>query len=335
MRFFGINFVGVSAENGKKLLLTIILVFAVYFLRLLFTKLLDVIPKLRRDSRAAFWADQALRLTAAAVVIVGVLSIWFTNPEHLVTAGGLVGAGIAFALQKVITALAAYFVLLRGRTFNVGDRITMGGVRGDVIALGFIQTTIMEMGEPPAEQADAPGMWVRARQYTGRVVTVTNDKIFDQPVYNYSREFPFIWEEMDIPISYKDDRQTAERILLEVAEADSMKITEMSEPALREFERRYMVRRTELTPRVFYRITDNWIEMSLRFMSPIAGTRELKDRMSRHILERFDQAGIGIASGTYEVVGFPPIKLETVPPPEPARSPAHQNNGGSAENRHP
>ena len=45
---------------------------------------------------------------------------------------GLVTAGLAFALQRVITALAGYFVILRGNTFNVGDRITMGGVRGDV-----------------------------------------------------------------------------------------------------------------------------------------------------------------------------------------------------------
>ena len=72
----------------------------------------------------------------------------------------------------------------------------MGGVRGDVIALGFIQTTIMEMGQPPPVQSADPAMWVRSRQYTGRVVTVTNAKIFDEPVYNYTRDFPYIWEEM-------------------------------------------------------------------------------------------------------------------------------------------
>ena len=43
-------------------------------------------------------------------------------------------AGLAFALQNVVTSFAGYFVILRGKTFNVGDRIVMGGVRGDVIA---------------------------------------------------------------------------------------------------------------------------------------------------------------------------------------------------------
>ena len=68
----------------------------------------------------------------------GLLEIWFDNPNRLATAMGLVTAGMALALQKLTTALAGYFVILCDRIFSVGDRITMGGVRGDVIALSFI-----------------------------------------------------------------------------------------------------------------------------------------------------------------------------------------------------
>ncbi len=143
---------------------------------------------------------------------MGLISIWFDDPKRLATALGLVSAGIAFALQKVITALAGYFVILRGNTFTVGDRIMMGGVRGDVIALGFIQTTIMEMGQPPPVQTDEPAMWVQSRQFTGRIVTVSNSQIFDEPVYNYTRDFSYIWEEIHVPITYKADRHAAEKI---------------------------------------------------------------------------------------------------------------------------
>lgn len=325
VQILGIHFIGFTSQNARRLLLTLVLIGATFLLRYLLHLATKVIP--RKKLRARFWTDQAIRLAVAVILIVGIISIWFTNPEHLATAGGLIGAGIAFALQKVITAIAAYFVLLRGKTFNVGDRITMGGVRGDVVALGFIQTTIMEMGQPPPEQADAPAMWVHARQYTGRIVTVTNDKIFDKPVYNYSRDFPFIWEEMQIPIGYKSDRGAAEKILLEVASAHAVKIAELSEPSLRELERRYSVRDYELQPRVYFRLTDNWIEMSLRFISHDSGVRDLKDRMSREILDRFDQAGIGLASSTYDIVGMPPLKIEQVPSnpdgqPQPSSPPA-------------
>lgn len=76
----------------------------------------------------------------------------------------------------------------------------MGGVRGDVIAPTFMQTRIMEMGQPPAVEGADPAMWVRSRQFTGRIVTVTNDQVFDGPVYNYTRECPFIWEEIKVPV---------------------------------------------------------------------------------------------------------------------------------------
>ncbi len=243
------------------------------------------------------------------ILIVGLISIWFDDPARLTTALGLVTAGVAFALQRVITAFAAYFVILRGRTFNVGDRIVMGGVRGDVIALGFMQTTVMEMGQPAAVQSADPAMWVRGRQYTGRIVTITNDKIFDEPVYNYSREFPFLWEEMAIPVPYGADRARVENILLEVARAHTVKLNELSEEAIKELERRYAVRRADLGPRVYYRLTDNWLEMSLRFITEDSGIREMKDAISREVIHALDEAGIGIASGTYDIVGMPAVHV--------------------------
>ena len=135
-------------------------------------------------------------------------------------------------------------MILRGKTFNVGDRIVMGGVRGDVIALDFTQTTIMEMGQPPPVQGADPAMWVRSREYTGRVVTVTNAKIFDEPVFNYTRDFPFVWEELALPIAYASDRDRAERILLETAERQTVQISELSQDVLQEMQRRYVMKRS-------------------------------------------------------------------------------------------
>jgi small-conductance mechanosensitive channel len=275
----------------------------------------------KKWARVTFRTRQGLRFLTTAILLVGLVSIWFDHPARLTTALGLVSAGIAFALQKVVTAIAAYFILLRGKTFNVGDRTMMGGVRGDVIALDYIQTTIMEMGQPPGEQGDEPSMWVHSRQYTGRIVTVTNDKLFDQPVFNYSREFPYIWEEMQIPISCRDDRARAEEILLEVARKRTVDVSEMSAHELLEMQRRYVLNRSDIKPRVFWRLSDNWIELSLRFIARDHGVRELKDAMTRDILKMLDESHIGIASGTYEVVAMPPIRIQDSP----------AKNGGNSE----
>jgi hypothetical protein len=64
-----------------------------------------------------------------------------------------------------------------------------------------------------------------------------------------------------------------------------------------------------IEPRVYLRITDNWIELSVRFVTHIEGVREVKDAMSREIMREFERAGIEIASGTYEIVGVPPLRV--------------------------
>lgn len=149
VEIFGVKLVGVSAENGKKLFISLLFVVTVWLL-VWFLGWISSLVRGRKSRQVAFWIRQGIHLFGAAVVVLGLCSIWFDNPARLSTAFGLVTAGLAFALQRVITAFAAYIVILRGSTFSVGDRIVMGGVRGDVIELGFIQTTIMEMGQPPA-----------------------------------------------------------------------------------------------------------------------------------------------------------------------------------------
>jgi len=313
VEIFGIRLLGVDAQNGRKLLFT-----ACFFIFLyLISKALGMLAHAtsgRGGRRAAFWTRQGVSLVTFLLGVVGFVSIWFDNPARLATGVGLLGAGLAFALQKVITSFAGYFVILRGKTFNVGDRITMGGVRGDVIALNFIQTVIMEMGEPPSVQGSDPGMWVQSRQYSGRIVTVTNSKIFDEPVYNYTRDFPFLWEEMHIPISYDADAGLVETILLEAAKKETVKIEELAEPTLKLLENTFSIVAADLMPRVYVRLTDNWVELAVRFVCSDHDIRGLKDRMSRDIKAKLSAAGIGIASSTYDIVGLPPIKVQVEPP---------------------
>jgi small-conductance mechanosensitive channel len=320
VQLFGVKLVGVNAENGKKLLFSVVFIVLVMLLGRFFRWLAQRSAGDHAGKRFAFWTHQGISIAITIFLVVGVVSLWFDNPSTLTTAAGMVTAGLAFALQRVVTAFAGYLVILRGKTFTVGDRITMGGIRGDVIALTFLQTVIMEMGQP-AEGDTADPVWVQARQYTGRIVRVTNAVIFDKPVYNYTRDFPFIWEEMRIPVPYNADRNRAEQILLQAARNHTLKIADLGEDALHALERRYVLRRSELEPQMFWRLTDNWIEMTIRFLVPDSGIRTIKSAMSREIIEELDRAGISIASGTYEVVGMPPIKVQML---------AANGNAGSA-----
>jgi small-conductance mechanosensitive channel len=310
---FGVKLIGATPENLHKLLLTIAFIIAAWLIARALRALLGLFIGSRSGTRFQFWAKQGVSLVIAAILILGIMSIWFDSPARLAGALGLVGAGVAFALQRVITAVAGYFVILRGKTFNVGDRIMMGGVRGDVIGLSFMQTQIMEMGQSPKEQGDAPSMWIRSRQFTGRIVTVTNDKVFDEPVYNYSRDFPYIWDEINLPIRYEDDREKAEQILRDSAQRHAVTREKIGDDEVRRLGENFGIDIGHIDPQTFWRITDNWLEITVRFLAPAHGIRRIKDRMSREILAAMDEAKIGIASGTYAIVQVPPIRIETAP----------------------
>ncbi|WP_298805309.1 mechanosensitive ion channel domain-containing protein [uncultured Pseudokineococcus sp.] len=302
VQVLGVTLIGVSTTTAVKLLFTGLLLAAVLLLRA--GALVVVRRALGGDvaDQRRFWARQGLQVVAAVVLALGVLSIWITPETDVSTGIGLVTAGLAFALQQVVLSLAAYVVILRGDTFGVGDRIEMGGVRGDVVRLGFLRTTIMEMGRPPSVASSDSASWVHARQYTGRLVTVGNGVIFSEPVANYTRDFPYLWEEIALPVPYDADRHRAEEVLLDAARAHAVVDDPGAEAALARMRSRYAMADASLDPAVFWRMTDGWLEMSVRFLVPHRGVRAVKDAMARDVLAGLDAAGIPIASTSVDVV---------------------------------
>lgn len=85
----------------------------------------------------------------------------------------------------------------------------------------------------------------------------------------------------------------------------------MSQESLRLMRDRYFLHAADLTPKVYYRITNNWLELTVRFVVREHGIRDIKDAVSRDILKAFDAANIGIATTTYNIVGFPALRIES------------------------
>jgi small-conductance mechanosensitive channel len=304
-----------AAGVTAKLAITAAAVVAVLILGGLLRLAVNGVARGARDGRTAFWTTQFLHVLTLVAILAAIVVVWRDKLSELGAVGGWFAAGLTVALQRVVTAFAGYVIILRGNLFTVGDRITIGGVRGDVVSLGFMQTTVMEMGQPPGEQADSPSMWVKGRQHTGRIVRITNDKVFDTPIYNYTREFPFLWDEITIPVRYQDDRRRVEEILLDVARRNTHDILRDAEPKVNELHGKYhLPERPEIRPKVFYHLTDNWLELSLRFLSRDRDVRSLKDTMNREILDGLEEAKIGLASGTYAIVEMPTLKVEQTRP---------------------
>src|SRR5438270_8498912 len=110
VQLFGIRLIGLSGANAKKLLLTAVFIALVVVLGRLLGWLADRLMGERRG-RARFWTQQGVQLSLAVLLIVGLISIWFNDPTRLASAAAFITAGLAIASQRLITAVAGYFII--------------------------------------------------------------------------------------------------------------------------------------------------------------------------------------------------------------------------------
>ncbi|HID29849.1 MAG TPA: mechanosensitive ion channel [Desulfobacterales bacterium] len=197
---------------------------------------------------------------------------------RLTVAFGVAGAGIAFALQEVIASIAGWVAVSLGRFYRIGDRIQLGGITGDVIDVGLLRTTVMECGA-----------WVKADLYNGRIVRVANSFVFKEPVFNYSADFPFLWDEIVLPVRYGSDPVVTRQILKDVADDLVGDYAVQSVTAWKKVASRYMIEEAAVEPTVTMTANENWVEFTLRYIVDYKKRRSIKDQLFSRIFEAFDK----------------------------------------------
>jgi small-conductance mechanosensitive channel len=248
----------------------------------------------RADPFDRYVTRKVVRYVAVVIVIIALAIMWRPFAGRFGVVLGFVTAGVAFAMQEVIGSFAGWISIATSRLYRVGDRVDVGGVRGDVIDITPLRTKLMEMGSPQDGAS-----WVGGRQLTGRLVSVSNKAVFTAPVFNYSAAFDFIWEELVIPVPYAQDWRLAEEVLTEAVREVSARRD--AQEAMAKMRRSYPIPPADVQPRVFVRATDNWVELAARFVVPVRTARSAKDDVTRHVLEQLSAAGIDIASATQTV----------------------------------
>jgi len=251
------------------------------------------IGRYMNDPDARYRARKASTTVAWALFLLLMLMLFSDRLGQLTVAFGVAGAGIAFALQEVIVSLAGWLAISFGNFFAVGDRVQLGGTKGDVIDVGLLRTTLMECGE-----------WIGGDNYSGRIVRIANSFVFKEPVYNYSGDFPFLWDEIQLPIRYGSDYDFVRSELLTAAEEIVGEYTQYAQIHWGKMVRRYRIEPARVEPMVTIRATDNWVEFTLRYVVDFKRRRSTKDALFTAILRRLDQAPgrVQFASATYEIV---------------------------------
>lgn len=238
---------------------------------------------------------------AGYMLAIFLLSIVFSDKlAGLTVFFGVAGAGVAFALQEVIASAAGWVTMSFGNFYHVGDRVQLGGIKGDVIDIGVLRTTLMECGG-----------WINGDQYNGRVVRVANSFIYKEPVYNYSADFPFLWDEISIPVRYGSNYEKARKAFQQVLDDLTGEHARHLKVEWRKMTDKYLLENAILEPTVMLHMKENWVEYGLRYVVDYKQRRAMKDKICVRILQAIEQSAgeISIGAPSFEVASLPPLDI--------------------------
>lgn len=263
----------------------IVLAFLSYFAGLAFLR------RYRNNHREHYRKRKLLSTVLFAVASVVIIILWSRFFHNKATFLGLVGAGMAVALREPLLSIAGRLAIFAGHMYSVGDRIEINKLTGDVIDVGIFYTRMFEIGN-----------WIHGDQASGRLVQFPNSGIFGAAVFNYTRDFGYIWDEIMLPITYASNVDEARRIMTEIGHEFTREFNEGAEHQLEEMRRYFVVPSFELKPQVYMRVTDNWVELTMRYVvepkKRRAAVNFIFERLFREIQKRKD---IVIASSTSEI----------------------------------
>jgi small-conductance mechanosensitive channel len=250
-----------------------------------------VLPR-RCKKEELFLARRVARYGTVFLAVVVIAFDSINDLRLLATTLGVASAGVVIALQDVATALFGWFTILLGRKFTVGDRLEIDGVRGDVLDIQLLRTTLVELNN-----------WLGVDQPTGRVFIVPNNFVFKSKVFNYSHGHPYIWGVVDVTVTFATPVASALALFQKVLEEETREAFEEARVAAREMERRYGVEDADYQPKVYTRIADSGVTFSLLYVCHYRQAPVMKNRINRRLISELEtHEHIRLAYPTRQVV---------------------------------
>lgn len=277
----------------KYIVLVVFIVFIIVFLR-------GFLKKKLANTTLTYKSQKGIEFLGYLLLVLVTISYFTGSIKDFGLAIGLLTAGITITLQELILSIAGSFYIFFVQVYKPGDRIEINGIKGDVIDVNSVYTTMMEIGE-----------WISSDNYSGRIVKLSNAFVFKGPVYNYSQDFPFVWDEFDLPIRYGSDTELAKSIIIEVATEYLSKYVSESITEWKRVVAKYYIEDAQVHPTLAITLTDNWVQFNLRYIVDYKKRRFTKSILNEHIKEKIEATNgkVALASATFEIVNIPIVEI--------------------------
>lgn len=268
------QYLNLDPETQSALWNTVLILVVLWLLRFLALRLLN--RRDQADARAFYSWRKAIDYITAVVGVLLIGRLWVQGFQSLVTYLGLLSAGLAIALQDLISNFAGWLFIVVRRPLAVGDRVQIGNHAGDVIDVRIFEFSMLEIGDR-----------IDAEQSTGRIIHVPNNIVFKEPLTNYSQGLPFIWNEIPVLITFECDWEKAKRILENIIHRYAPTITEETRSYFRQPSTRFIIAYTHLEPNVYTEVASSGVQLTLRYMVDPRHRRDSEHVIWEAILKAF------------------------------------------------
>jgi small-conductance mechanosensitive channel len=186
----------------------------------------------------------------------------------------ILAIGLALALQKYTASFFAFFVITFSKIYDLGDRIRIGNIKGDVRHIGLMHTTLEEVGEDEK----------LGGELTGRLLYVPNLVILDQPVLNYSKDYStgletipsdYMFDEVRIPITTDSNVEKASQLLESILKSQDEVYVKQAGQCFQDGYPRFLDEAMS-GPRVLIFVEPQHIWIKGKFVAPVESRNELR-----------------------------------------------------------
>ncbi|WP_027339289.1 mechanosensitive ion channel family protein [Halonatronum saccharophilum] len=273
----------------QKILISVGVVLLTYLIAIWIIRLIN---KKIEDYKHRHQARRYTYYLSTLLTIIIIIIIWADQSEAITTYIGFLSAGLALALHQVLLNIAGWLLLILRRPFDLGDRIEWDEIRGDVIDIRVFYTTLLEVGN-----------WVEGDQSTGRMVTIPNSSIFSDPLFNYTKGFGSIWNELRFKVTYESDWEKAREIILDIGyQRSKEEVQSAAKKKIDKMSKSYMIKYGKLTPITYIDIKESGVQITLRYLTSVRQRRMIENNIYEEVLKAFsDETNIEFAYPTSRV----------------------------------
>jgi small-conductance mechanosensitive channel len=224
-----------------------------------------------------FLARRLVRYLITALSVAVLIGFLFDDLSVVVTMLGVVSAALVISLQDVCTSVFGWFVIMAGGKLHIGDRLEVDGTRGDVIDIQLLRTTLVEING-----------WLGFDQPTGRVILVPNNFIFKHKVFNFTHGHPFIWQKIDVTVTFSTPIASALLLFQRVLEEETQDEFAHARQASALMQERYGVEDANYNPKIYTHIADSGVTLSLLFVTHYRRTSMTRNRINRRLVAELE-----------------------------------------------